>query len=777
MGLDTDGYQRVNNFDASLLTKVIDVKFLDVPAVSVAESEDKVPSPVVKPPPSDLLAGKGSPVDDKPISPIAHDKSDSPVPLEAPSAAPEPPPQDAADATPTDESQHDESSKEPEADKENIEGQDFANDDDDEELEGVVGGRQRDQRIEPLVVKLENLPSESVINQSSGVSMAQNSPPGESVEPPLGGNAEPIVAELPNDKPAINVKELIVVQPVVPHDLQIITTYEPVPLVRLPGSVPPTAQRNLPHLPIKETISPVASPRSAIASPRTAPSSPRSSPRASPRRGGLSTPSVTPTTHPFPLFTQYQSTHTLSGLSYVLSEIQTVDSRIVQKVPYKLLPVLTVCAADGHDVLLVCRLTIPEEHEEHEDLYVPLIRNRFILAVMSSEALSLSRPFIDVKLDDHEDLCAVCIGAVMLETLTRVVYVLTTTELRLYGASTGREIAYQNASINSFIKGQKPSGMTVCESGRMIYFVCAGHKVCAFRVIHKFDYSVREVMVKVDNKEERLHEALQSICKSSLLVTSPRQSLSQSLAQPTILFYTEKPLHKTKETSIVVSDILEDIISDVLVECDERHKDLKREEYIKDLFTLPLGYVEPTTWPVQRISVWERKKRARELLEAQEKAELELALFVYENLLDEILTVVFMQDVCQEEVVYAILDMLLDELLWGIADEEFFSPPLLTRGPMSFMVSSHVLKGGIELDGDDDAEGEGGEAEKEKVQAIDEEGDGDSSDDGVFSMVSSPSDKENSQEQNTVGASNNVTVPGMIIPVKAEDDEDDQNAK
>ncbi|RYH13308.1 hypothetical protein EON65_35960, partial [archaeon] len=628
-GLDTDGYQRANNVEADLLAGVLDVKFLEVLTMCEAKSEGDVHYPTTSAMPS-------QPKTPDTILIKVGDAALPSVPLSTKSASPQSSPRDSEAQSTVANNIHTDSHLAREQDRElsPSEVQDTVDDKDAEELEGTESGRQRDQRVQPLHIEFENRSSEKDSQLKDEV-VAK--PPTPIAEP------QPEGITPPNNQPPIVVKELIVAQPVVPHDLRIITTYTPVPLICLPANTP---RNQVPSLPIREAISPMTSPRPPISSPRISPvpSLPRLSPRSSPRRGGLSTPSVTPTTHPFPLYTQYQSTHILSGLSYTLSHMQTIDSRIVQKVPYNLLPVLTVCSADGHDVVLVCRLTMPEEYEEHEDLYAPLIQNRYILTIMSSETLSMTGSYIDIRLDTNEDLCAVCIGAVMLETLTRVIYVLTTTELRMYGAYTGKEIMYQDANINLFIKGNKPSSVTVCESGRMIYFVCAGNKVFAFRVIHKFDYGVRNVMIKVDIKEDKLHQALQGICKSTLHKSSPRQSLLQSLAQPSILFYTEKHLHHTKEASIIATDILEDIISDVLVECDERHRDLKREEYIKDLFTLPLGYVEPTTWPAQRISVWERKKRARELLEAQEKGEQALALYVYENILEEILMVVFMND-------------------------------------------------------------------------------------------------------------------------------------
>jgi hypothetical protein len=118
---------------------------------------------------------------------------------------------------------------------------------------------------------------------------------------------------------------------------------------------------------------------------------------------------------------------------------------------------------------------------------------------------------------------------------------------------------------------------------------------------------------------------------------------------------------------------------------------------------------------------------------------------LFSNILDEIMTTVVTVYMSETETDSAIIfDSLLDEEIVLAVEEEMFSPPLLSRGPMSFHASA--VK---ESDNKDD------------IKDNDEEEDS-VDDDAVFS-TSSPPNADESVEGESDGGVQKLDVSGPVL--------------
>jgi hypothetical protein len=223
----------------------------------------------------------------------------------------------------------------------------------------------------------------------------------------------------------------------------------------------------------------------------------------------------------------------------------------------------------------------------------------------------------------------------MLETLTRVVFMLTSMRVRMFGMHSGQELSLQDdAELQACVQTHKPHHLTVCESQRLLCLYSGkDSKMFAFALAHAHD------------GKKDLHPYSMSMQDTAMLQLASDlepdmfwldEVKLQHVAVATVL-NASISLQPREDMSELFRDMLWEVIEEVLRECDEVQRDIMRTGYIQDALGANegLGYISPTSWPPSRVSVWERRRQERTQAEAQETEETERAMELLHNLLAE----------------------------------------------------------------------------------------------------------------------------------------------
>lgn len=315
---------------------------------------------------------------------------------------------------------------------------------------------------------------------------------------------------------------------------------------------------------------------------------------------------------------QYRCLKRVSGISNRIDETEAPiwQRRKMSRNVLKVEPLHVVPSNDDLEVLFVFRVVGNTR--------------RLILASLICSCLEFHHPNAFCQLEQGEDLLSVASGPVMLETMTRAVFLLTNRKLMAFSLHTGHEMQFNSADIQSFIRAHKPRHLVVCNSQRMLFlFSGKDTKIYPFALKHNADGKQGSQVVAATDP---MHAILSNILRDTmpdLLDSSPWQRSDAELRDVAVSTILDHSMAQEtgEDAESLVRSLLEDIIEEAIIEGSEAFQDKLRAGYISDMFgsSSNLGHIPPTSWPPTRVSVWERRRLERNVAEAKEDAEMSIA--------------------------------------------------------------------------------------------------------------------------------------------------------
>lgn len=255
---------------------------------------------------------------------------------------------------------------------------------------------------------------------------------------------------------------------------------------------------------------------------------------------------------------------------------------------------------------------VPSNDEAEILLLCKAIENapikRYVLVNLICEHMVVHQPQGVFECRSGEDISSITIGPIMLETLTRVAFILTNQRIVVFGLFTGTQIPFRSAELDAFVKQHKPQQIHLCSAQRLLTLISGrDNKIYAFQLRHSLD-GKNITSTYFSSQQNDLEVVREKVFAE--LKTSWTRSLTdlRKLAVPTILKYElSEPAENPFE---IVRTLLDEMMDEVTLEMKERLDGQNQASYLIDVFGEggSLGYIPPVTWPPVRASVWERKK-------------------------------------------------------------------------------------------------------------------------------------------------------------------------
>eukprot|EP00981_Chlorochromonas_danica_P008783 scaffold2312_cov165-Ochromonas_danica.AAC.23 len=255
---------------------------------------------------------------------------------------------------------------------------------------------------------------------------------------------------------------------------------------------------------------------------------------------------------------------------------------------------------------------VPSHDEAEILLLLRAIENapmkRYVLVNLICEHLIVNQPHGVFECRSGEDVSSITTGPIMLETLTRVAFILTNQRVVAFGLLTGVQIPFGSAELDAFVKQHKPQQIRLCSAQRLLILISGrDNKIYVFQLRHSLDG--KNIISNYFSSQQNDLEIVRDKVSAELKTCWTRSSVDlRKLAIPTVLKYElSEPLENPFE---IVRTLLDEMVDEVTLEIKERLDDQNQASYLIDVFGKDgsLGYIPPVTWPPVRASVWERKR-------------------------------------------------------------------------------------------------------------------------------------------------------------------------